>query len=232
LFSSKDGESLAWLRSPWAETKKILLIHGENCSVTAPCDCKPASKVQLSDFEKYDILISSSPLYSSIDDEFLNAGHLTDLIYKRLSWKKLVFAVTREAANLFYSRMKVSGTQIVSKASMAYLIREARHSGLALGLDSTRFYSIDIDVRNLTDFMVLKSQGLIGLSSELEWLYHMFEPTIIRHMPRQFFIILSRRSNRNRTIQIANMAQTRERAYPKSSKRESGEGRTGREGRI
>lgn len=192
LFSSKDGESLAWLRSPYAETKKILLIHGENCSVTAPCDCKAASKVTLSDFERYDILISTSPLYSSIDDEFVNAAHLTDLIYKRLSWKKLVYTLCREAANLFYSRLKVSETQIVSKASMAYLIREARHAGLALGLDSTRFYSIDIDIRNLTDFMVLKSQGLIGLSSELDWLYSLFQPSIIRNMPLQFFIILSR----------------------------------------
>jgi hypothetical protein len=67
---------------------------------------------------------------------------------------------------------------------MAYLVREARHCGLALGLDSTRYYSIDIDIRNLSDFIILKSQGMTGLTSDLDWRYSIFEPHIIRNMPR------------------------------------------------
>jgi hypothetical protein len=99
------------------------------------------------------------------DDEFINAALLTDKIYKRLSWKRLVYCLAQEAANLFYSRLKISESQVVSKAMMTYLIREARHVGMALGLDSTRYYSIDI--RNLSDFVILKSQGMTGLTKDL-----------------------------------------------------------------
>ncbi|MFH1327663.1 MAG: hypothetical protein ABIH76_02235 [Candidatus Bathyarchaeota archaeon] len=192
LFGSRDGEGLAWLRSPIIEDKKVLLVHGENVSVKASYNCKPATKVTLSDFINYDLIISSSPLYLGVDDEFINAAQLTDKIYKRLSWKRLVFCLCREAANLFYSRLKISENQVVSKAQMTYLVREARHVGMALGLDSTRYYSIDIDIRNLSDYIILKNQGMTGLTSDLSWLYSVFEPHIIRNMPPQFFIILSK----------------------------------------
>jgi hypothetical protein len=195
LFGSRDGEGLSWLRSPYAEDRKILLTHGENVSVEATCDTKAATKVSLSDFENYDLVISASPLYLGPDDEFVNAALLTDKIYKRLSWKRLVYCLCREAANLFYSRLKVADSQIVSKAQMTYLIREARHVGMALGLDSVRYYSIDIDIRSLSDFIILKSQGLTGLTSDLKWLYSIIEPSMIRNMPRQFFVILSRKGS-------------------------------------
>ena len=29
LFGSRDGEALAWLRSPYANEKKILVMHGQ-----------------------------------------------------------------------------------------------------------------------------------------------------------------------------------------------------------
>jgi hypothetical protein len=167
-------------------------VHGENVSVKSSYDSKPATKVTLSDFTNYDLIISSSPLYLGPDDEFINAAQLTDKIYKRLSWKRLVYCLCREAANLFYSRLKISENQVVSKAQMTYLVREARHVGMALGLDSTRYYSIDIDIRNLSDYIILKNQGMTGLTSDLDWLYSILEPHVIRNMPPQFFIILSK----------------------------------------
>lgn len=102
LFGSRDGEGLAWLRSPYAEDKHFLLVHGESVDVSAPCDTKPASKLRLRDLEKYDIIISASPLYLGPDDEFICAAQLTDRIYKRLTWKRYVYCVVREAANLYY----------------------------------------------------------------------------------------------------------------------------------
>lgn len=193
LFGSRDGESLAWLRSPWAKDKKILLLHGENCDVEAPCDTKTVEQLKLKDFEEYDILISASPCYHNIDDEFVNAARITDKLYKRLSWKRLVYGIAREASNLYYSRLKVSDSQIYAKAQMIYIIREARHCGLALGLDSVRFFSIDIDVRSMSDFLLLKSQGISGLARDLHWLYSIFHPHVLRNMPPQNFIILSRK---------------------------------------
>jgi hypothetical protein len=76
---------------------------------------------------------------------------------------------------------------------MIYMIREARHIGLALGLDSVRFFSIDIDVRSLADYMILKAQGLQGLTRDLKWLYSYVEPHLVRRLKPEQFLLLSRR---------------------------------------
>jgi len=93
---------------------------------------------------------------------------------------------------MFYSRIRVSKDQLQAKAECIYLVREARHMGLALGLDSLRFYSIDIDIRGVTDFQVIKAAGLFGLPRDLEWLYHIINPAFIRNMPRSAFVLLSK----------------------------------------
>ena len=172
--------------------KKALLLCGESVDVKASCDVKKASALGLSDFSSYDIIISASPLYLNPDDEFMNAAAITDKVYKRLSWSRLIYCIVREAANFYYSRLKVSDNQVLAKSQMVYLIREARHVGMALGLDSIRYYAIDIDIRNLSDYLILKSQGLYWLSRELSWLYSVFEPSIIRNMPAQNFLIVSK----------------------------------------
>jgi hypothetical protein len=192
LFGSRDGESLAWLRSPYAKDKKILLLKGENVDVQGSFPVKAIDALTLNDVENYDIIISASPLHLNIDQEFFDAAKLTDLLYKRLHYKRLVYLIVREAANFYYSRLKVSDNQVAAKANMIYMIREARHVGLALGLDSIRYYAIDIDIRNLSDYMVLKSQGVQGLASDLHWLYSYYDPSVVMKIPRQFFIIISK----------------------------------------
>lgn len=192
LFGSRDGEGLAWLRSPYAKEKKILLLKGENVDVDASHDVKQVDELKVRDFEDYDIIISSSPLYLSVDQEFAYAAKVTDLLYTRLHPKRLVYGICREAANFYYSRLKVSENQTFAKANMIYLIRESRHVWLALGLDSIRFYSIDIDIRNLADYMIIKSQGLPGLTKDLKWLYSYVEPHLVRKLkPNQFLLLVS-----------------------------------------
>jgi len=193
LFGSRDGEGLAWLRSPHAKDKRILLLHGDNVDVDSSFPAKSVESVKLSDFENYDIVVSASPLYLNIDQEFSHAAKLTDLLYKRLHYRRLVYLICREAANFYYSRLKVSDNQIFAKSQMIYLIREARHMGIALGLDSVRFYAIDIDIRNLADYMVLKAQGVQGLAKDLSWLYSYFNPSTLRSMKPQYFFIITRK---------------------------------------
>ncbi|MGD0027488.1 MAG: hypothetical protein ABSC91_00940 [Candidatus Bathyarchaeia archaeon] len=94
--------------------------------------------------------------------------------------------------NFYYSRLKVSDNQVAAKANMIYMIREARHVGIASGLDSIRYYAIDIDIRNLSDYLMLKSQGVQGLAKDLGWLYGYFDPGVIRNMPKQNFILISK----------------------------------------
>lgn len=191
LFGSRDGENLAWLRSEHAKDKKILLIHGDNVSVSGSFDAKNISKLSLSDFQNYDIVISSSPLYSSPDDEFYQVNKIIDLLYKRLSWKTLVYMIVRESANLYYSRLRVSNNQLDAKAGSVYLIREARHMGVALGLDTLKYTSVDIDIRTVVDYFAFKSQGVLGLPDDKVWLYGYFNPAIVRKMPPQYFLMVT-----------------------------------------
>ena len=190
LFGSRDAEGLAWLRSPFAEDKKILLLKGDNVDVECSYNVKHVDAVTLHDFEVNDIVISSSPFYINLDQEYIYAAKLTDLLYRRLSWRRLIYCIVREAANLYYSRLKISDNQTQAKAEMVYLIRESRHMGLALGLDSLRWHAIDIDIRSLSDYIIFKNMGQMGLSKEMKWLYSFVEPSLFRYLkPGQFIII-------------------------------------------
>jgi hypothetical protein len=195
LFGSRDGEGLGWLRSPFAENKKIMLVCGDNADLVCSYPYKRISKVTLHDLETNDITISSSPLYSSPSDEFSQVNSLISLLYKRLHWKRVLNVVVREAANLFYSRLKVSDNQVSAKAESTYLIRESRHMGLAMSIDTLKFTSIDSDIRNVTDYLILKSQGVSGLPDDLNFLYGFIEPHIFRKMPPGNFVIMSRQGS-------------------------------------
>jgi hypothetical protein len=197
LFGSRDGEGLAWLRSDFVQKDgaKALILTDENVSVKGSYDVKLAASLTLKDVESYDIIISAAPFYLNFDREFFHAAQVTDLLYKRLHFKRLVYLLCREASNFYYSRLKVSENQTFAKAQMVYLLRESRHMGLALGLDSLRFYSLDIDIRNLTDFLLLKSQGAQGLTKDLKWMYNYVDAGLMRNMKPNQFIILTRRGS-------------------------------------
>ena len=193
LFGSRDGEGLAWLRSPYAKDRKILLLKGENVDVNCSYETKTATSLTLADLAKYDMIISASPLYLSIDQEFLCSAHCIDTLYRRLHYSRLIYCIAREASNLFYSRLRVSVNQLAAKAETAYLLRESRHLGVCMGLDSLRQTSIDIDIRSVTDFLFLKSQGVSGLSRDLRFLYSFINAAFLRDMKANRFVILTRR---------------------------------------
>ena len=191
LFGSRDGESLAWLRSPWMDSKKVLLLHGDNTDIASSWDSKPVSQYDLSDIEHYDLVISSSPLYSSIDVEYTQINKVLDLCYQRFEWKKPSFILIREAANLLYSRMKICADQSMAKAQMVYFIREARHTGWALGVDTLKFTSLDIDIRVVLDYIFIKRPGISGIPADLSFLYKIYDPLKLQRMPTENFLILT-----------------------------------------
>jgi hypothetical protein len=153
-------------------------------------DVKPALEFQLKDIYDYDFIISANPLYTTYEDEYICAGHITDTLYQRRSWKRLVFLIVREASNLYYSRLLICKDQNIAKSQMVYLIREARHMGVALGLDSLRLLSIDIDIRELTDFLIIKRMGISGLPKDIKWLYKYYREEPVRTMAPSDFIMV------------------------------------------
>ena len=153
-------------------------------------DVKLIDDLTLKDLERYDIIISSRPLYLNRDHEYFSIGKLINLLYKRLHWQKLLCMIAREASSLWYSRVKVSESQTDMKAEALYMFREMRHLGVSLALDSLRLMGIDIDLRTHTDYLFIKSQGIDGLPENLTFLYSFFDPKFIRDMkPYQFALV-------------------------------------------
>ena len=64
--------------------------------------------------------------------------------------------------------------------------------GVSMGLDTLKYTSIDIDIRAVTDYLIFKSQGILGFPRDLNWIYGFIEPRITRRMKPGNFIILSR----------------------------------------
>ena len=190
LFGSRDGEGLGWLRSPYVYDREIALFHGDYVKVNGWNNTIPATKFKLEDLDKADIFISASPFYYNIDDEFNCVNRIVDVLWRRTSWDKPICIIVREASNLLYSRIKISHSQTIAKGDMIYLLRESRHCGLALALDSLRFTSIDIDIRALTDFLVIKNTGMHGLPDDLWWVYRIFDPSKLRRLnPSEFAVV-------------------------------------------
>ena len=77
--------------------------------------------VTLNDLERYDLIISSHPLYLNRDHEYYSVGKLIGLLYKRLHWQKLLCLIAREASSLWYSRIKVSDSQLDMKNESMYM---------------------------------------------------------------------------------------------------------------
>jgi len=199
LFASVDGENLAWLRSDLAKNKEICLLKGENVDVQSKeisLDTKLVENLTLKDLEKYDFIISSRPLYLNRDHEYYSIGTLVGLLYRRLHWQKLICVIAREASSLWYSRVRVSESQTDMKAEALYMLKEMRHVGVSLALDSLRMYSIDKDLRTHTDYLFLKSQGIDGLPDNLRFLYYnYFNPSFLRNMKPWEFALVCRKGS-------------------------------------
>jgi hypothetical protein len=194
-YGSADGEGLAWLRSDLIKEKRVLLLRGENVDIETEHDVKTIETLGLHDLEKYDLILSSRPLFLNRDYEFYSLGKLVSLLYRRIHWKRLICLIAREASSLWYSRVKVSEAQSDAKNEALYMLKEMRHLGVSLALDSLRFQAIDIDLRSHVDYLFLKAMGLDGLDDNLKFLYHFFNPKWIRSMNPWEFLLCCRNGN-------------------------------------
>lgn len=68
--------------------------------------------------------------------------------------------------------------------------------GASLILDSLRLFSIDIDIRTLVDYLIVKAMGIDGLPKSLSWLYSkdFFDPNKIANMAPGEFILIDKKA--------------------------------------
>jgi hypothetical protein len=200
LQSSHDQEGLAWLRNPQikAEAMPVLLLTGDRNIVSGPSahqySQKPIRQLELADFEKYRVIINSFSFYESSDEYYERMQDALLLLYEqRMYWNKVIYAIVREAANLLYARTKLYFDTKVAKAMLVFMLREARHHGVAFGVDSVRVKSIDLDVRAIADYITFKNQGFEGLPEEFRFLYSYYDADWVSTMDPWELIMLTKR---------------------------------------
>jgi len=114
-------------------------------------------------------------------------------LWQRTSWTEPWAVQIREAANLLYSRVSIGDSQQQAKNYIIYVMREMRHCGYALSMDSIRWYSVDIDMRTIADYTFIKAQGIEGLPGELRFLYRWFDPFGVMRMGVDRFAVVCRK---------------------------------------
>lgn len=190
VYGSRDNEGLAWLRSPFKDS--VLFLKGASTKVDCNCaDVKDTVNISLKDLENYDVIISCASFYSRVSEEWYSLAKLFDKLWHRTHWQEPWCVVIREASNLIYSRLSLGETQQMAKSYMIYVIREMRHCGFAVALDTLRWFSIDVDYRAITDYTFIKAVGIEGLPKRLNFVYRYFNPYAVMRMPQNKFIVLA-----------------------------------------
>jgi len=188
MFGSHDSEGLAWCRSPFKDS--VLFIVGDSVKISSEWPSIKVSELSLKDFQDYDIITSVHAFYGNSEEEFKGLNRILGILYQRTHWNEPWFLMVREAANFIYSRIKLTKNQFEAKADFIYLLREARHMGYAIGVDTIRWTAIDVEIRDVSDYTFLKSMGRKGLPPDLRFIYRYINPySMMRMKPNQFVLI-------------------------------------------
>jgi len=204
LFGSSDNEGLCWCKPKFTEVFKlihgreprILLVTSETKETASKFDTKKISELKLATLEDYDVITTANILYST-EDEYFSALHdIIQLLWqKRTHWKEPWFVLIREASNWIYARMKLAKNDMMAKSQFVKSLREARHHGLAVGVDTLRWTSLDKEVRDVSDYIFLKRAGAIGLPDDLRWMYRYIRPySMMQAKPQNFMLTTSKGS--------------------------------------
>ncbi len=192
LYGSRDAESLAWCRSDFADS--MLFVVGDSVRVACSWPVKKASELTLKDIRDHRVIVSSSPFYGSLDEEFRSLNRVIyDVLYHRTTWVHPWFLMVREASNFIYARIKITKNQQIAKADFIYLLREARHMGYAVGVDTIRWTSIDKEIRDVSDYLFIKRVGIQGLPRDLRFVYRYVDPaSLMNPFPPSFVLVCNR----------------------------------------
>jgi hypothetical protein len=191
LFGSKDNEGLAWCK-PESPFHNILFVIGRNVEVASQWDKIAIDKLTLADFKNYEVITTCYAFFNTVHEYFSALQRITGILWeKRTSWTEPWNVIIREAANWLYSRIQIVKDSEMAKADFIQTLREARHSGLAVSVDTVRWTDIDKAVRDISDFLFLKRVGAIGLPKDLRYVYRYITPDSMMRMQPSIFALLT-----------------------------------------
>ena len=191
LFGSRDSEGLGWCRS--SRKDDILFVTGDSVEINGKWDSIQISKLTYADIKKYRVILSVHAFFSNYNEEFWAMNEIVKRLWRRTHWIKPWYVMIREASNLFYSRIKIVKNQAVAKADSIYLMRELRHSGYAIGVDTVRWTSMDKEVRDLANYTFIKRVGVHGLPDDIHWLYKFIDPDSLMDLDPSCFVLVCSR---------------------------------------
>jgi hypothetical protein len=196
IFGSKDAECLSWCKdtSPF---QKILFVIGRNMKVISQkYQTILAEELTLKDFEDNQVITTTYAFFNTTKEYFEALQKITTLLWdQRTYWTEPWFMLIREAANWIYARLQVVKDSDNAKADFIQMLREARHSGLAVGVDTIRWTNIDKEVRDISDYTFIKKVGSIGLPKDLRFIYRYISPTSLMKLKPPNFVLLTNEGN-------------------------------------
>lgn len=191
LFGSRDNEGLGWCRSPLKDD--ILFVTGDSVELNGKWDTRKISKLTYADIKKYKVILSVHAFFTNYNEEFWAMNEIIKRLWARTHWVRPWYVAIREAANFIYSRIKIVKNQAVAKADFIYLMRELRHSGFSIGVDTVRWTSMDKEVRDLANYTFVKRVGVHGLPDDIHWLYKFIDPDTLMDLDPSCFVLVSSR---------------------------------------
>ena len=196
VFGSKDAECLSWCK-PESPFKKVLFVIGRNMKVISKkYQTIQAEEITLKDFEENEVITTTYAFFNTIKEYFEALQKITTLLWEqRTYWNEPWFLLIREAANWIYARLQVVKDSDSAKADFIQMLREARHSGIAVGVDTIRWTNIDKEVRDIADHTFIKKVGAIGLPKDLRFIYRYVNPNSLMKLKQPNFILLTNEGN-------------------------------------
>lgn len=194
LFGSRDNEGLGWCRFKPVSSNEILFVHGDSCDLSGKWDAVKVRELHLKDLHDYRVVTSVSAFYGNLNEEFEGLNRLIyQVLYRRTHWRRIWNLTVREGSNFVYSRIMVVKNQTLAKSDFIYLLREARHMGYAVTVDTLKWTSIDLDIRHVSDYTWIKRVGIYGLPHDLRFLYRYINPYSLMDPRIDAFLVLSSR---------------------------------------
>ena len=207
LIGSADGENLAWLAMDRLGGRILLVGDGSvEIRKCQPCRekgvevvLKSYHELSVGDIVGSRLVINCPLLYASSGGELEGASHILKLLYtqeilhamRKKTNRKLVYTLIREAYTVMYSRLKILGhEQLDVKSAAIYMVNQARHMGMVMGLDTIYGKSIDKMVRMSLDALVVKNVGSLGMLDEYSWALSVLDAHGLRRMEKNQFAIV------------------------------------------
>lgn len=198
LYCADDSESLAWLDSPY---KKILLVCGNSMRIKSKWPYVQVKDLDLEITKKYQIVLTCPEFFGNRNEMYISLMHIVTMLRKRTVFparNSINFLLVREASELISSQMKASRSKInqaEAQEEILNLVKQAFHANLAIGIDSLRPQTININMRKIANYAYLKTMGRLDIDKEYSWAMERIRPEVFRRMPPSDYILYTDKGN-------------------------------------